>query len=242
MTSPEEFSLALCAHFAPLAADGDGAALLEWLATRRIGIAGAGGLGSNCALHLVRSGFANLLLADFDRVAPSNLNRQFFTAAQVGQLKVFALAANLRALNPRLNLGLHTEKLEPAHMAAVFADCHAVVEAFDDPRAKKALAEAVLADGGNGPGLLVSASGIGGLGRAGEIRVRRLRENWIMVGDLETPCEGSTPPLSPGVGAAAALQADALLDHFVRLYNRLYNRGSLIHTDSKETTHEHERT
>jgi len=50
---------------------------LEKLGKVKVGIAGAGGLGSNCALHLVRSGFKNLKIVDFDVVEPSNLNRQF---------------------------------------------------------------------------------------------------------------------------------------------------------------------
>ena len=41
-----------------------------------IGIAGVGGIGSNVALNLVRSGIDRLTLVDFDRVEPSNLNRQ----------------------------------------------------------------------------------------------------------------------------------------------------------------------
>ena len=48
------------------------------LARARVGIAGAGGLGSNCAMHLVRAGVRHLVVADFDVVGESNLNRQFF--------------------------------------------------------------------------------------------------------------------------------------------------------------------
>jgi len=48
-----------------------------------VGIAGAGGLGSNCAMHLVRAGIKNLVIADYDSVSPSNLNRQFFFADQL---------------------------------------------------------------------------------------------------------------------------------------------------------------
>ena len=43
----------------------------------RIGIAGAGGLGSNCAHNLVRSGFKKFTIVDFDTITPSNLDRQF---------------------------------------------------------------------------------------------------------------------------------------------------------------------
>ncbi|MBP5226911.1 MAG: ThiF family adenylyltransferase, partial [Kiritimatiellae bacterium] len=58
----------------------------------RVGIAGAGGLGSNCAMHLVRAGLTRLVIADFDIVNESNLNRQFYFRDQLGQKKVTALA------------------------------------------------------------------------------------------------------------------------------------------------------
>jgi sulfur carrier protein ThiS adenylyltransferase len=57
-----------------------------------IGIAGVGGIGSNVAVNLVRSGIASLKIVDFDRVEPSNLNRQFYFHDQIGRLKVEALA------------------------------------------------------------------------------------------------------------------------------------------------------
>ena len=44
----------------------------------KIGIAGAGGLGSNVAVHLVRSGISSLKICDFDVIENSNLNRQFY--------------------------------------------------------------------------------------------------------------------------------------------------------------------
>ena len=40
-----------------------------------IGVAGAGGLGSNVLMHLVRCGLERFVIADFDIVSPGNLNR-----------------------------------------------------------------------------------------------------------------------------------------------------------------------
>ena len=77
---------------------------IKQLASVRVGIAGAGGLGSNVAVHLVRTGIRRLVVADFDRVAPSNLNRQFYFADQVGLKKVAALEANLRRIDPDVEL------------------------------------------------------------------------------------------------------------------------------------------
>lgn len=51
---------------------------LARLRAARVGLAGAGGLGSNTALMLARCGVEDLLLVDDDVVEPSNLNRQQF--------------------------------------------------------------------------------------------------------------------------------------------------------------------
>ena len=61
---------------------------LQKIRSLHIGIGGAGGLGSNCALNLVRCGFSHFTIADFDRVEVSNLNRQFFFLNQVEKPKV----------------------------------------------------------------------------------------------------------------------------------------------------------
>ena len=76
----------------------------------RVGIAGAGGLGSNCALNLVRVGFEKLTIADFDRVDASNLDRQFYFLDQVGKIKVEALKENLLRINPALELKIVNKK------------------------------------------------------------------------------------------------------------------------------------
>jgi sulfur carrier protein ThiS adenylyltransferase len=190
------------------------AGFLESLRGVRVGIIGAGGLGSNCAMHLVRSGFSDLVLADADTVEPSNLNRQYFTLDQVGQPKVAALAANLLAVNPDARIEAHHLTVDADTMAALFAPCHAVVEAVDDARIKKLVVETLAPTGR----LVVGASGIGGSGRAGRMRLVRPLPNLVIVGDMATPCDQHTPPLAPGVGMAAAMQADVVLNHFLTLY------------------------
>jgi sulfur carrier protein ThiS adenylyltransferase len=188
--------------------------LLAFLRDIRIGIIGAGGLGSNCAVHLVRSGFANLVLADADTVEPSNLNRQHFTLAQVGTLKVLALRDNLLAINPAVRIETHHLLVDARNMPGLFGTCDAVVEAVDDPRTKKLIIETMVPTGR----LVVGASGLGGIGRTGEMRVRTLGPRLVIVGDHATACDALTPPLSPGVGMAAAMQADVVLNHFHTLY------------------------
>ena len=53
----------------------------------KIGIAGLGGLGSNIAMMLARSGIRHFVLADFDTVDESNLNRQHYFPAHLGRKK-----------------------------------------------------------------------------------------------------------------------------------------------------------
>lgn len=190
------------------------AGLLAFLRTVRIGIIGAGGLGSNCAMHLVRSGFSDLVLADADTIDPSNLNRQLFVLAQVGSPKVLALRDNLLAVNPSARITAHHLRVDAGNMAGLFESCQAVVEAVDEAGTKKLIIETLAPKGR----LVVSASGLGGFGRAGEMRARTVRPNLVVVGDHATPCDGSTPPLSPGVGMAAAMQADVILNHFLTIY------------------------
>lgn len=187
---------------------------LAYLRGVRVGIAGAGGLGSNCAMHLVRSGFTDLVLADADTVEPSNLNRQHFTLAQVGRPKVQALRDNLLAVNPDAAVTVHHARVHAGNMSALFGACQAVVEAVDDPRTKKLIVETMLPTGR----LVVGASGLGGAGCALRMRVNRPLAGLVIVGDMSTPCDAGTPPLSPGVGMAAAMQADVILHHFLNLY------------------------
>ena len=51
--------------------------IIERLSGFRVGIAGAGGLGSNCAISLARTGVGTIVIADFDIVEASNLTRQY---------------------------------------------------------------------------------------------------------------------------------------------------------------------
>lgn len=67
----------------------------EPLKDARVTIAGAGGLGSNIAIALARSGVGHLTLIDFDVIEMSNLNRQQYKVSQVGMPKVVALKQNL---------------------------------------------------------------------------------------------------------------------------------------------------
>ena len=139
----------------------------------KIGIAGVGGIGSNVAVYMVRSGIEQLKLVDFDRVEPGNLNRQFYFRDQVGSNKVDMLACNLRRINPSVKIDALMLKLDRTNMAACFADCDTVVEGLDGRRDKKNLLEALAGSGKP----VISACGIAGCGTDGQRHHRRRFQN-----------------------------------------------------------------
>ena len=176
----------------------------------RIGLAGAGGLGSNCASNLVRVGFKRLTIVDFDIIDPSNLDRQFYFKDQVGMVKVEALQANLLKINPDLELKMINEKIDEKNIKRLFNDCDVVAECLDKAESKKMLVSVLLPLGK----FIVSASGLGGIGSSDDIKVHRIKKNLVIIGDLKSDI-AQTPALSPRVSIAAAKQADAILEFVI---------------------------
>ena len=184
---------------------------LEKLQKIKVGIAGAGGLGSNCAFNLVRSGFRKLKIVDFDIVEPANLNRQFYFIDQIGMPKVEALKENLERINPDLELEIFQLKINAGNIIELFGDCEVIIEAFDNVASKTLLAEKFHSSGK----LVVCASGLGGWGNTDEIKIRKVHPKFYMVGDLMTEVNSDIPPISPRVNITAAKQADIVLDYII---------------------------
>jgi sulfur carrier protein ThiS adenylyltransferase len=135
----------------------------ERLAAATIGVAGCGGLGSNAAVSLVRAGVGHLVIADFDVVELSNLNRQHYFQGDVGLRKVDALAGHLRAINPDVKLTIHDVELTPEQVEPLFGGADLMVEAFDKAESKRWLIDAWCACRPDLP--LVCANGLSGYGK-----------------------------------------------------------------------------
>lgn len=181
---------------------------LDKVSKSRIGFAGAGGLGSNCALNLVRSGFSKLTIVDFDIIIPSNLDRQFYFLDQVGLNKVDALKTNLLRVNPDLEIKALIKKIDKDNIKTIFADCDIVLECFDRAEHKKMLVEGLVSSGK----FIVAVSGVGGIGSSDEIRIHQLKDNLVLIGDLKSDISHK-PPVSPRVNIVAAKQADVVLSY-----------------------------
>lgn len=178
---------------------------LDRLSQARVGIAGAGGLGSNAAMLLARSGIENMTVIDYDSIEPSNLNRQHYWPEQVGQPKVTALAAHLRRLNPDIKLNIIKGRIEAENAASLLAHADIWVEALDRAEGKKLFVEYALKAGCH----VAAASGIAGYG--GNPMYKRRLGKLVLVGDFETGIDAA-PPLAPRVAQAAGLLADCVLE------------------------------
>jgi bacteriocin biosynthesis cyclodehydratase domain-containing protein len=101
----------------------------------RVAVLGVGGLGGRAAWELACCGIGELLLIDGDRVEVSNLNRQIqYTEADVGRLKVEAMAARLRAFNSSTRVRTVPCRVESqAELRETIAGVDLVVDAADWP-------------------------------------------------------------------------------------------------------------
>jgi sulfur carrier protein ThiS adenylyltransferase len=176
--------------------------------TATIGIAGAGGLGSNCAINLVRSGFEKFIIADFDVVELSNLNRQAYLPEHIGRPKVDCLKDQMLKINPDCSVEKHQRRVDAANAPGIFGSSDVVVEAFDTAECKAMLVNLFL----DSQKLVVSASGLAGFGNSDRILTRKIRENFFCIGDGVSGVGKDIKPLAPCVSIAAAKQADVVLE------------------------------
>ena len=178
-----------------------------------VGIAGAGGLGSNCAVALARVGIGKLIITDFDIVSESNLNRQYFFRDQIGQKKVMALKENIKRINPEVEIITNDIKLNENNIVEIYKDCHIMVEAFDLAEMKKMLIETCMTEFTEKP--IVIGIGMAGWGNSNDIQYRHL-ENLYICGDEYSEIGERNPPLAPRVGIVANMQANTVLEILLR--------------------------
>lgn len=174
-----------------------------------VGIAGVGGLGSNCAVALARTGIGTLIISDFDIVYESNLNRQYFFKDQIGMKKVGALKENIRRINPEINIIDNFIELDETNIVEIYKNCDVIVEAFDLAEMKKMLIETCLSELPEKP--IVLGLGMAGWGQSNIIKYRQ-SENLYICGDEISEISDDNPPLAPRVGMVANMQANTVLE------------------------------
>lgn len=171
-----------------------------------IGIVGAGGLGSNLSVILCRLGFTRLVVADFDTVEPSNLNRQIYRHEQIGMTKVEALEQVVLNLLPGIDLTTYLERIDSGNIIRYFGNCTVVADCTDLARNKSQIVESVLT-------MLscpvVSVSGIGGRLTSDTLNCeRKFGSRLYVIGDQQS--SDSIGVAAPAVFAAAAAMAEVV--------------------------------
>lgn len=174
-----------------------------------VGIAGAGGLGSNAAITLARAGIGKLIIADHDNVTPANLTRQQYFQNQVKLPKVTALQDTLRRVTPYTKVSVYALRVSPINFTSIFQDAEILIEAFDDFSEKRLLIDTWREH--YPKRFIIAASGLAGVGKNELIHTER-DGNLFIIGDGISELPAGLSPVSARVAVVANMQANLCLE------------------------------
>lgn len=185
-----------------------GADLQREFSSACVAVCGLGGLGSNVAVSLARSGVGTLLLIDFDKVDMSNLHRQQYAVSQLGMCKTDAMKQTLAEIAPYCNVVTHTVKLKEDNLSLI-ADCDVVCECFDNTEYKAMLVNGVSEY--YPEKYIVAASGMSGLHTGNTIQTKKFGKRLYICGDGTSDVADDGTLFAPRVMLCAAHQANTVL-------------------------------
>lgn len=114
----------------------------------RVGVLGAGGLGSPVLLYLASAGVGTIGIVDDDVVDASNLQRQvIFSSDDVGKPKASIAADRIRSLSPHTQVVEHREHLTADNAEQIFAGYDLIIDGSDTFDTRYAVADACAALG-----------------------------------------------------------------------------------------------
>lgn len=175
----------------------------------KVAVAGLGGLGSNIAVMLARSGIGHLFLVDFDVVDVTNLNRQMYFISHLGLPKTEALPQILYQINPYLICESMQIKVTPENVRELFEEYPIVCEAFDKPDQKAMLVRELLMQCPET--IVVSGNGMAGYGDTNDICTSKKMRRLYVCGDQKTDVGGGIGLMAPRVAACAAHEANKVI-------------------------------
>lgn len=174
----------------------------------KVAVAGLGGLGSNIAIMLARTGVGHIHLIDFDVVDASNLNRQQYGIRHLGMYKTDALKEELKEINPFLDITSDCVKIRKDNVVELLKNDDIVCEAFDNPEAKAMLTDTVLTGTDK---ILVASSGMAGIESSNTIVTRKITDRFFICGDGVTAAKEGMGLMAPRVTICAAHQANMII-------------------------------
>jgi adenylyltransferase/sulfurtransferase len=96
-------------------------------------IIGMGGLGSPTALYLAASGVGHIIIADFDQVELSNLQRQIIHGtSDIGDDKVNSAKAKMLEINPNIKVTIANEIVHDDNLSSLIKDVDVVLDGTDN--------------------------------------------------------------------------------------------------------------
>ena len=182
-----------------------------------VAIAGAGGLGSNIAVMLARSGVGHLHIVDFDIVDITNLNRQAYTIKHIGSRKVDAIKEILMEINPYMKVTTDCVRVVADNCDEILGGYDIVCEAFDGAESKAMLIDSLLSID-YGP-IVISGSGMAGYDSANEIKSRRIMDRLFICGDGCTDVDSGIGLMAPRVAICAGHQANIVIGQILGVDN-----------------------
>lgn len=105
----------------------------ETLQKSHLAVFGLGGVGSHAAEALARAGIGELTIVDFDKVNPTNINRQNIALeTTIGMPKSKAMAERLKLINPDCKLNVIDRFYEASNSDEIISqNFNAVIDAID---------------------------------------------------------------------------------------------------------------
>ena len=182
----------------------------EKLQNARVAVAGLGGLGSNIAVMLARSGVGHLFLVDFDVVDVTNLNRQMYMIPQLGKPKTEAILEILHDINPYLDVKTKNIKVTSDMVPELFGEYPIVCEAFDNADQKAMLISALLEKCPKTR--VVSGNGMAGYGNSNAIVTEKVLGRLYICGDKVTEATTGMGLMAPRVAICAGHEANKVIE------------------------------
>ena len=149
------------------------------------------------------------MLADFDVVEPSNLNRQQYFVRHIGMKKTQALKELINDVNPFVEVETHDIFLDEKNVASVFGECKILCEAFDNVAGKAMIlneAGASLKDK-----KIIGASGMAGYFSSNLIKTIKFAKNVYLCGDLTNEAKIGQGLMAPRVAICANHEANLVI-------------------------------
>ncbi len=116
-----------------------GADNIDKLRSSTVAVFGLGGVGGYAAEAIARAGVGTMIIADYDKIASSNINRQILSLnSTMGILKTEVAVKRLKDINPEINITAVSERLSPDNIDQIIPQINHIyaIDAIDEIESK----------------------------------------------------------------------------------------------------------